>query len=267
VRPRWLVLAALALGSLALAFRPSTVEAAWAFVTAAATSTKTATKSVTAGNLLVVSFAQGDGISTPTISDGVNSWTQLSASPVLDVTNSAAVAMWYAVAATTASITVTITSGALAFNGTSLAEYSNDAGTIPASAEDTSKGLANITGSTSANAMTTGTMTTSTNGCLIVGFINDDGNVDGSLQYTAGTVTLSYTKRATASIDPGFPETTYAVEDGVQTSAGSIEAAWTEAVSHVAVAIQAAFKAPTGGGTSGRAILMLPYPSPMTAPK
>src|SRR5258706_15609516 len=114
---------------------------AWAFVDAAATSTKTVTKSVTTGNLLVCGFACGDGTSTPTISDGINSWTAVGASPIKDTTNAAGVSLWWAVAATTTSITITITATATTFNGTWVAEYSGNAG---ASLDAGSAGLVKI---------------------------------------------------------------------------------------------------------------------------
>src|SRR5258706_13702364 len=121
----------------------------WAFVGAAATNTKTVTKSVTAGNLLLCGFACGDGTSTPTISDGVNVWTPVGASPIKDTTNAAGVSLWWAVAATTGSITITITATATTFNGTWLAEYSGNAG---ASLDAGSGGFSNISRRTGADA-------------------------------------------------------------------------------------------------------------------
>src|SRR5258706_9478328 len=126
---------------------------AWAFVDAAATSTKTVTKSVTTGNLLVCGFACGDGTSTPTISDGINSWTAVGASPIKDTTNAAGVSLWWAVAATTTSITITITATATTFNGTWVAEYSGNAG---ASLDAGSAGLSHIARGTCAGAMKKG---------------------------------------------------------------------------------------------------------------
>lgn len=217
---------------------------AWAFVTAAATSTKTVTKSVTAGNLLVCGFAGSDGTTTPTISDGVNSWTPVSASPVFDTTNAASVSMWSAVAATSASITITITYTPTTFNGTWLGEWSGNAA---ASVNAGSAGAANITGSLSADAMKTGAFTPSVDNCLIVSFINDDGTTATATQYTAGTNPVVFTKRTTASVDPaGGADTTYAVEDAVQGVAASINPSWTEAKIDAAVGIGAAFKPATG---------------------
>lgn len=220
---------------------------AWAFVTGAASANKTVTKSVTSNNLLVCGFACGDGTSTPTISDGVNSWTLVGASPVKDATNAASVSMWWAIAATTASITITITATPTSFNGTAIAEYSGNAA---ASLDAGSAGTANIPGNTGVNAMLTGAFTPSSDGCLIVSLINDDGGANGSVQYTAGTTPITFTKRTTCSIDPGS-ETTYAMEDGTQVTAASINPSWTEALAHTAVAISAAFK-PTSGAASNQ---------------
>lgn len=220
---------------------------AWVFVSAAATKTKTVTKSVTAGNLLVCGFACGDGTTTPTISDGVNVWTPVGASPIKDVTNAAGVAMWWAIAATTASIVIAITAAPTTFNGTWIAEYSGNA----ASALDAgSAGAANIAGSIVADAMKTGAFTPSADGCLVVSFINDDGNTRLATQYTAGSNPVVFSKRATASVDPaGGIDTTYAVEDAVQVTAASINPTWTEAVADAAVGIAAAFKAAVVGGS------------------
>lgn len=217
---------------------------AWAFITGAATSTKTVTKSVTAGNLLVCGFAGSDGTTTPTISDGVNTWTAVTASPVLDATNAASVSMWSAVAATTASITITITYTPTTFNGTWLGEWSGNAAS---GVNAGSTGAANIAGSTTADAMKTGAFTPSVDNCLIVSFINDDGTTATVTQYTAGTSPVVFTKRATASVDPaGGADTTYAVEDAVQGTAASINPSWTETKIDAAVGIGAAFKPATG---------------------
>lgn len=208
----------------------------WLFVSATATSTKTATKSVTAGNLLVVCYADGDGTSTPTISDGVNSWTAVGASPIKDATNATSASMWWAVAATTASITVTITATPTTFNGTSLSEYSGNA----ASSLDAGSAGALITGSTSVDGMKTGAFTPSVNGCLIISFILDATTFRTVLLYTAGS---GFTKQGTASKDPaGTSETTYAVEDLVQLKAVSINPSWTEATADAGVGLSAAFK-------------------------
>lgn len=217
---------------------------AWAFITAAATSTKTVTKSVTAGNLLVCGFAGGDGTTTPTISDGVNTWTAVTASPVLDTVGAASVSMWSAVAATTASITITITYTPTTFNGTWLGEWSGNASS---SVNAGSAGTPNLNAGTGADAQKSGAFVPSVDNCLIVSFINDDGNTETSTQFTAGTNPVVFTKRATASIDPGgTSDTTYATEDAVQGTAASINPSWTQAFADRAVAIGAAFKPATG---------------------
>src|SRR5260221_78492 len=208
---------------------------AWAFVSAASTSTKTVTKSVTAGNLIVCGFACGDGTTTPTISDGVNSWTAVGASPVKDTTNAASVSLRWAVAATTASITITITATPTTFNGTWVAEYSGNAS---ASLDAGSAGTANIAGNTGADAMKTGAFTPSVDGCLIVSFINNDARAETVLCYTAGTNPVVFTGRGTASKDPAeASDTSYHVEDAVQVTAPSTNRAWSEPDNSLPVAI------------------------------
>lgn len=208
---------------------------AWSYLSGTASANKTGTQSVVAGHLLVVAFACGDGTSSPTISDGVNTWTQVTGSPQKDAGNGAGVAMWSAIAATTASITVTVTATATTFNGTDIAEYSGNAA---ASVNDGGIG-ANIAGSTATDGQKTGSFTPAVNGDLVVSFINDDQASDTSTLWTAGT---GYSKRACK--DPGgTSETTYAYEDIVQVTAAAINPSWTAAVSHSAVGIGAAFKA------------------------
>lgn len=221
---------------------------AWAFVTGAANSTKTVTKNVTAGNLLVCGFAGSDGTTTPTISDGVNTWTPVSASPVFDTTNAASVSMWSAVAATTGSITITITFAPATFNGTWLGEWSGNAAS---GVNAGSAGAANIPGSLTAEAMKTGAFTPTADNCLIISFINDDGTTATTTQYTAGASPVVFTKRTTLSVDPaGASDTTYAVEDAVQGAAASINPSWTEAKIDAAVGIGAAFNPATAVAAS-----------------
>lgn len=208
----------------------------------ASTKTKTVTKSVIAGNLLIVGFAGGDGTNTPTISDGVNSWTLCTGSPTKDATNGASATLWWAIAATSASITVTITFAAGTFNGTTLIEFSN----VSATPADSGAGAANIAGSTSTDAMKTGSFTTTGDGDLVVTLINDDGNTHTTTQYNAGT---GWTKVALASQDPaGASDTTYAFAYQIQSVHGAINPQWTELAADSAVGVGAAFKASAGGG-------------------
>lgn len=218
---------------------------AWAFVTGAATKTKTVTKSVTAGNLLVCCFVGGDGTTTPTISDGVNTWTAATASPIKDATNNNTSAMWWAVAATSVSITITITDTPATFNGTAVGEWSGNAASALG---DGSAGTANIAGSTATDGQLTGSFSTAADGDLIVSFMVDDGNSPVVTQYTAGT---GYTKRTTCSVDPGGAnDMTYAVEDQVQSAHGSINPSWTAASSQAAIGLSAAFKVASAGGSA-----------------
>lgn len=227
---------------------------AWAFVSGAATKTKTVTKSVTTGNLLICGFVGGDGTTTPTISDGVNTWTAASASPIKDATNGNTVAMWWAVAATTASITITITDTPTTFNGTCVAEYSGNAAS---SLGDGSAGTANIAGSTATDGQATGSFSTAVDGDLIVSFMADDGNSPVVTQFTAGT---GYTKRTTCSQDPGgATDMTYALEDLVQSTHGSINPTWTCASSQKSVGLSAAFKVLGGGGATNIPIVLAGY--------
>lgn len=225
------------------------VDAAWAFVSGAVclqtnpTTKKQVTKAVTAGNLIIIAFANGDATSPSAISDGgVNTYTACAGSPTNDGTNAAGVAMWWAIAATSATITTTVTANATTFIGTSMAEYSGNASSTP---NDGGAGTANITGSTTTDAMKSGSFSPATDGVLVVSTIVDDGASPTVTQFTAGT---GFTKRTTASRDPnGAGESTFAVEDIVQSSHAAINPSWTEAAADKAVAMACAFKVATGG--------------------
>jgi hypothetical protein len=215
----------------------------WQFVSAASSKTKTVTKNVTAGSLLTVGFVCGDSTSTPTISDGINTWLPVSVSPVKDTTNGNSVSMWSTVAKTTGSITVTITAAPTTFNGTWIKEWTGNA---PSNVNAGSAGTANIAGTLVKNGIQTGAFTPSVPGCLIETFIVDAGNVDTARQFNAGTSPSVFTKEDTASQDPaGATDATYAVADFVQGAAVSINPTWTQANSRASLGISAAF-APGG---------------------
>jgi hypothetical protein len=228
----------------------SPADAAWAFISAAQangttggnacnSATCSVTKSVTAGNLLIVGGIIGDGTSNPTLADGVNSWTQIG-STIHDTTNAESGKWQWAIAATTASITVSGTTFPNnPFNGLFIAEYRGNASSSPTDGQTGQ----NPAGSTATNGDTSGTFTTAANGDLVVGFIINQG-APTSAWATQGSTSESFTKRATASNDPGGTNSeTWAVEDGVQTTASaSTQAAWTAATTDTYIAFGAAFK-------------------------
>jgi hypothetical protein len=225
----------------------------WAFVSATAngiSNQQTITKSVTAGNLVVMIVTMENGTDTPTISDGVNTWNQVTASPLKDATNGAGMAMWWAVAATTASITVTVSNraSAVGYGLNSLAEWSGNAAS---SLADGSAGAANIAASTATDGQASGSFATGTAGDLIVAAIIDvQAAVADSLpQYTAGT---GFTRRDTASLDTGSLGNgqAFAVEESVQANAGTINPTFTARLSHKAIALAAAFKVAGGAGAN-----------------
>jgi hypothetical protein len=199
----------------------------WSFVTGNVSATAAVTKSVTSGNLLVVGYATGgSGSANPIISDGVNSWTQVATCPMHDSTNGSTMSIWWAVAATSASITAIISSGGGSFDCTWIAEYSYPGATFGA---DGGNNVANAAGSGTADALHTGSVTTNLDGDLIVSFILDAINTPSTLQFTAGTSPNVFTGRPSVSQDPGGGSAiTCHVEDFVQTTAGSINPSWSE---------------------------------------
>lgn len=209
---------------------------AWAFVDGAATSTTSVTKAVTAGDLLVVVHTFGDVVLTPTISDtGANVWTQGAAQPIRDTLNSQSGVSWWAIAAATVSITVTIAATAGVNLGTAIAEYSGNAAAPITDGSNT----ALIAGSAAVNGDATGSVTTTVNGDLVVSFIVDTAVLVSVTQFTAGT---GFTKRPTVSIDPGGVNPTFALEDSVQAVAGAINPTWTATTADAGLGITMTFK-------------------------
>jgi hypothetical protein len=185
---------------------------------------------VVAGNIMVafVSWDNADA-AVETVSGG-GTWTEYTPQ-VLHSTDGQNFSAWYCLNATGGATTVTV-----AFSGPGgwfstlvIGEYTG--------------ATAGVDGSTSAQgtAATTqssGAITTTTNGDLIVGGIYDNTNVTPS----AGS---GFTARATTSGIAGEP--TSRLEDRIQATAGSIAADWTTASSVNWSAFIMAFK-PTAGG-------------------
>src|SRR6266404_4114787 len=224
---------------------------AWTFVSGAVSASLTVTKSVTAGKLLVAFYATGAGSGlTPTISDNgstPNTWAKVQSSPLSDPANGDTMAMWYCIAKVTASITVTIANAGGSFNATSLGEW-----TPPAAAviEEASVTAVNAAGSTTADAVKTGSVTTVADGDLIISYILDANNLPTVAEFAAGTTPNAFTKRTTLSNDPGGGSAiTVAVEDFVQTTHAAINPTWTETAAHSFDGFTVAFKARANGCT------------------
>lgn len=244
----FLLILLLPLHSSAVQYAPITFltpVGAWSFVSGANATGLVVTKSVTAGNFLIVSHANNTGIATATISDNgatPNSWAVTSASKAQGL----GAYMWTAVAKTTGSITVTIANSG-GGPSTSIAEYTSP---FAAPVEDvTGTFVNNGAGSSSANGDLTGSVTTVTNGDLVVSMIFDT-VVDSSTQYAQGTSPNAFTKRTTASVDPaGASNQTFAIEDFVQTTAAAINPTWTATTTTNYYGFTVAFKSRAVGVT------------------
>lgn len=190
---------------------------------------------VSSGSLLfaAVSWYTGDGTTTITsLGDGVNTW-QFLGPTILDANNQAT-RFAYALNSAGGATTVTATFSAnVIYRRLVVAEYS---GVATTSALDgfTQQNAANTT---AANGATSGAITTTVSGDLVVGAMMD--TVNGLDNMAAGT---GFTLRGHVG---GI-----AVEDLTQGSAGSIAATWTLAAAGRVTAGVAAFKAAGGGGAA-----------------
>lgn len=213
--------------------------------TAASGTSIAVTRSVTAGNLLIAwGGGSGGGGDTPTISDTVNSWTQITTSPLNDGVANNTLAWWWAIAATTASITVTIsnfTSGGVGL-GAFVEEWSGQA----SSPADGGNKKTNTAGTTATDGETTGSVTTTSNGDLVISVIYNNNNIRTVDWQTAGT---GFTEQATNNDPGGASNITWSVETQIQTSAGAINPSWTAASTDTYIGMTAAFKVPAAAGT------------------
>jgi hypothetical protein len=208
--------------------------------------------SVTAGNLLIVGILDQVASSTITLSDGVNTWTRIgtaltgSGPPVMAFT-----ATWfYAIAATTTSITPAFTGLGGGHHGPWGAQYSHSGGTVPAdtlvAATQTGQ-LPDDSGSTATDGDTSGAATPGFDGCLIVGWIGNVQNQGGTGASTFAPGT-SFTERAASSDDSTTFEMIWAVEDREQTTSASAAATWTATTTNSYAAFVAFFKPPGVAG-------------------
>lgn len=209
-----------------------------AFVSAAISNNKVVTKSVTSGNLLVRGYISlNGGAQTPSNADtATNTWTAVSGSPAQDATNTSTMAMWWAIANSSTSITSTVTTTGTTFNGSFIAEYS----CIAASPADGANKATNASGTTATDNIATGSVTTTVDGDLVVSFVANVTTLTDGLMYTQGT---GWTRRDTASFDPGDESNVvFAFEDKFQSTAGAINPTWTGAQADKYNGITAAFK-------------------------
>jgi hypothetical protein len=230
----------------------------WSFVSAFIEPDSTSvSKAVTAGNLLVVGFVDQTPSDILAISDGVNTWTRIG-TQLNDTVSVVDYSMtwWWAKAATTATITATITGQGGGHHGLWLSEHSHSAGAIGAGAlvaatQDGTHngGGAGHGGSTATDGDTSGAATPGVNGCLILGWLfeTDAGSGSDTPMFNAGT---SFTKRTTASNDSVNFEFVWAVEDREQATSASAAATWTGLVDNSYAAMVGFFQPPAAGSAS-----------------
>jgi hypothetical protein len=219
---------------------------AWNFVGGGVSANSASiTRSVTAGNLIIVGYADGTENLTLTISDGVNTWTRIG-SQLNDLSNHNSLTWWWASAATTASITVTISGVGGASNNIWIGEWHSNTGNVPANSLEAATQHGQFptgSGSAATNGDTSNQATSTSNGDLAVGWIFDtETSGTGSAFYTAGTTDLTYTARAASSNNTVAGQSAWAVEDATQTSAGANGANWTRGATDAYGAFVGLFK-------------------------
>lgn len=184
------------------------------------------------GNLLIVAASWGTGSATSaTITDTqTNTWALVAFQNYAADFQCAALYAAYNAKAGANSVTVTWPSSA-DFRRVAIGEYG---GIVTSSALDGTPVSATGTGSQTANAITSGNVTTTQAGDLIVGVVEQTFE-DGTI--TAGTSPLVYTARD--------GQGGMSFEDAVQPSAGAVAATWTitGGTNQHFAAITAAFKA------------------------
>lgn len=196
----------------------------WSFIGANHSPTdtdNTLARSVTAGDLLYVFAESNTPGDTLTISDSVNTWF-LVGSKFNDNGNNNAGFRWCAKAATTASITVTI-SGATQMESLAIVQWRSSVG-IPADPRDVSAQTAdpNHVGSTTTDADVVPNATPAAAGELQVSVIADVTiGGSGAADFNAGT---GFTKR---DEEFGLGRNQFAIQDKLSAGAGSQDAHWT----------------------------------------
>ena len=193
----------------------------------------------TAGNLLVAVIAWSSSLANgpASIADTRgNTWSICTG--IYDTPNGQGITIAYAPNCAAGANTVTVTFGATSeYRRLTLAEYSGAATTTPL---DKQQGNAQSTTTATDNITTGATVTPTTDGQLIVGGFQRDGNEDGG-NLVAGTGFTS--RQVLGSHDHMF-------EDKIQTTATAVSATATyAAIASTFVNYIATFKAPAAGGT------------------
>lgn len=151
------------------AYESTYVPVDFAYLGGTANQTKVATLAVTAGDIVVVGFYQGDGTTTPTIADSAAHTWRVGQAVVHDAPHSRSAAAWWTIATITGSITITITSSASANNGIAVGRWQGPS--VGVLLDAAAGGL--IAASVLQNGQATPGVTASGPGDLIVSFIAD----------------------------------------------------------------------------------------------
>lgn len=216
--------------------------ASWTFVGCTDNgNNKTVTRSVTAGDLLIVGAWTGTPSDSFTIDSG---FTQIGSQCNDAGLNNSAI-WWYRSAASTGSLTVTTTSSGTS-EGIFMCEWSSTAGAVPSAALEASAQTATPgTGTTVANATTSGSAgPPASNGDLLVSMVGDV--VAGATTYTAGSSPNAFTREFVASLDT----ITANIEDFTQSTAAAAAGTWTSPNTNAYCAFVGFFKEAGAGGAT-----------------
>ncbi|MFN0153264.1 MAG: PQQ-dependent sugar dehydrogenase, partial [Gaiella sp.] len=198
-----------------------------------ATSPTLAMAGVSAGNLLVLAVGMSNSAATPTVTDSQgNPWAMIRR--VNDTANGQSSLVYAGRAGASGSLTVTVQNVGQSFDYYMLSEYSGTQAVT-----DGSAGQLITSVSSAIDAVTSGPVTTTVAGNLIVGFVQD---TNGGRTWTPGTGFVERDELApTEAPAPGQ------VETRVQTSVGPVAATWTASGGGTrAIAVVVAFKAAVG---------------------
>ena len=192
----------------------------------------------TAGNLIVLTTTWDTGGATSFTCADTRGNTYSSAYIVADSVQNQSLGICYAYNIGAGANTVTVTyNGSPAFRYMTASEYSN----VLATSDPFDGNSGNFTtGSAGSDGYTSLTATTATHGDLVFGALfNDSGS---STTFSPGTSYLTYTSRTTGYID-------YMVEDGVQSTAGTVAATFSASAAKTYEAYMLAFKPSLSSGT------------------
>jgi hypothetical protein len=215
--------------------------AAWSFIGCTdGGNVHSMSRSVTAGNLLTTLYINGASGDVPTAADGgVNTWTKIGTT-MADTGFNNSLSWWWTSAATTASITVTISSITGADEGMAICEWHSSVANVPANSLETNNQREQNPGVSGADNTTSNSVSApGSNGDIMLSWsvnVQTGANVE-----TAGT---GFTNRFT-----GTGGNVLRLEEFIQGAAAAKTATWTNSGTNATGTFAAFFKEAATGAT------------------